>query len=108
GYHELVLGPLGPGVDGLLEQLLGGAARDRELLATLREASGGNPLFAEEIVRHLAERGALEGERGDYRVTGRAAEIEVPTTARAALAERIERLPARDRRLLQVASLLGP
>lgn len=107
-YRELVLRPLESELGELLSDLLGPAARDENLVATLHEASGGNPLFAEELVRELADRGALEGERGDYEVSGRAAEIDVPMTVRAALAERIERLSERHRRVLQAASLLGP
>jgi adenylate cyclase len=108
GYRELVLRPLEGELEEALGQLLGPAARDADLVATLEEASGGNPLFAEELVRELADQGALTGERGDYRVSGAAAEVEVPTTVRAAIAERIERLSERDRRVLQAASVLGP
>ena len=35
----------------------------------IAERADGNPFFAEEIVRDLAERGALRGTRGSYRCT---------------------------------------
>ena len=37
-----------------------------ELAAIIAERAAGNPFFAEEMVRELAERGVLAGERGGY------------------------------------------
>jgi tetratricopeptide (TPR) repeat protein len=67
----------------------------------------GNPFFLEESVRALVETGALEGERGAYRLTTALTRIEVPATVQAILAARIDRLPPQDKRLLQVASVVG-
>ena len=55
----------------------------------------------------LVETNVLAGERGRYRLTHPVDAITVPPTVQAMLAARIDRLPAEDRHLLQVASVLG-
>src|SRR5262249_58667857 len=64
-------------------------------------------VFLEESVRRLVETKALVGERGRYRLTQPVQAIQVPATVQAVLAARIDRLPAEDKRLLQVASVVG-
>ena len=89
----------------LLEALLGedpGLAPVKQLLV-----KRGNPFFLEETVRTLVETKALAGERGRYRLTQPVQAIQVPPTVQAMLAARIDRLPQEDKRLLQVASVVG-
>jgi predicted ATPase len=50
---------------------------------------------------------ALAGERGRYRLTQSVQAIQVPPTVQVMLAARIDRLPPEDKRLLQVASVVG-
>jgi predicted ATPase len=50
---------------------------------------------------------ALVGERGRYRLTQPVQAIQVPPTVQAMLAARIDRLAQEDKRLLQVASVVG-
>jgi tetratricopeptide (TPR) repeat protein len=89
----------------LLDALLG----DDPGLAALRPllVKRGNPFFLEETVRALVEMKALAGERGRYRLTQPVHAIKVPPTVQAMLAARIDRLSAEDKRLLQVASVIG-
>jgi class 3 adenylate cyclase/tetratricopeptide (TPR) repeat protein len=89
----------------LLEALLGGAPG----LAPLKQllVKRGNPFFLEETVRTLVETQALAGERGRYRLTQSIQGIQVPSTVRTILAARLDRLPPEDKRLLQVASVIG-
>jgi class 3 adenylate cyclase/tetratricopeptide (TPR) repeat protein len=89
--HELV-GPE-PSVDGLAELI---AAR-----------TGGNPFFIEEVVQSLVESGGLEGERGAYRLAHAIEEIEIPASVQPVLAARIDRLPEREKAVLQSASVIG-
>ena len=56
--------------------------------------AAGNPFFAEEIVRDLAERGVLDGERGAYICGADVADVGVPATLQATIAARIDRLDA--------------
>jgi class 3 adenylate cyclase/tetratricopeptide (TPR) repeat protein len=89
----------------LLEALLG----DDPGLVPLKQrlVKRGNPFFLEETVRTLVETMALAGERGRYRLTQPVQAIQVPATVQAILAARIDRLPPEDKRLLQVASVVG-
>src|SRR5205823_6490608 len=67
----------------------------------------GTPFFLEESVRSLVEDGALVGERGAYRLAGTLAAVRVPSTVKAVLAARIDRLPPDQKRLLQIAAVIG-
>jgi class 3 adenylate cyclase/tetratricopeptide (TPR) repeat protein len=89
----------------LLDALLG---EDPEL-APLKQllVKRGNPFFLEETVWTLVETKALAGERGRYRLIQPVQAIQVPTTVQVVLAARIDRLPAEEKQLLQVASVIG-
>jgi tetratricopeptide (TPR) repeat protein len=89
----------------LLDALLG----DDPGLAPLKQflVRRGNPFFLEETVRTLVETKALAGERGRYRLAQPVQAIQVPATVQVMLAARIDRLPPEDKRLLQVASVVG-
>jgi predicted ATPase len=89
----------------LLDALLG----DDPGLAPLKQLLGkrGNPFFLEESVRTLIETKALVGERGRYRLVQPIQTIQVPATVHAVLAARIDRLAPDEKRLLQVASVVG-
>jgi predicted ATPase len=56
---------------------------------------GGNPFFAEEIVRDLTERGVLRGQRGAYICQADVTEVSVPATLQATIGARIDRLDRR-------------
>ena len=64
-----------------------------DLTAHVSTRAAGNPFFAEEIVRDLAERGVLAGQFGEYVRRGGAADIHVPATLQATIGARIDRLP---------------
>jgi tetratricopeptide (TPR) repeat protein len=89
----------------MLHVLLG----DDPSLGPLRQllVKRGNPFFLEETVRTLVESGALAGERGRYRLIQPVQTIQVPATVQVVLAARIDRLAAEDKRLLQMASVIG-
>ena len=105
-YSQLRLDALPAESTGeLLEALLG----DDTGLLPLKQllVRRGNPFFLEETVRTLVETKALAGERGRYRLTQPIQAIQVPPTVQAMLAARIDRLAPEDKRLLQVASVIG-
>jgi predicted ATPase/class 3 adenylate cyclase len=89
----------------LLESLLGKDVGLDPLKQLLIEH--GNPFFLEETVRTLVETKALTGERGRYRLMRPVQAIQVPPTVQAILAARIDRLLDEDKRLLQVAAVVG-
>ncbi len=90
-----------------LKDLLGSDASLKDLKKHLIGRAEGTPLFLEEIVRSLAETGALQGTRGSYRLVKDVEEIEeIPPTVQAVLAARIDRLPPEHKDLLQIASVI--
>jgi len=91
----------------LLDALLGVDAALGDLKRRLIERTHGNPFFLEESVRALVETKALAGTRGAYALTGVMGALQLPATAQAILAARIDRLAPGDKRLLQAASVIG-
>lgn len=91
----------------LLCDLLGPDAAADQLADLVLERAGGNPFYIEEIVQGLAEEGHLAGERGAYRSTGSVDEVHIPSTVRAVLAARVDRLPPTEKTLLQTAAVVG-
>src|SRR5262249_31647525 len=107
-YHQLPLLPLGSAeIAELLGDLLGTDPSLRHLGRLIQERTGGNPFFIEEIVQSLVEAGALVGTRGVFRLSKPAEEIAVPPTVQSILAARIDRLPERQKQVLQTASVIG-
>jgi adenylate cyclase len=91
----------------LVGQLVGNDPSVAALVERIVAAAVGNPFFAEEIVRDLADRGVLSGSRGRYRLLGGVDEIGVPATVQAVLAARIDRLPAEAKAVLNAAAVIG-
>ena len=91
----------------LLDDWLGSDPAVAPLSARIEASARGNPLFVEEIVRALVERGVLRGERGAYTPAAPVEEITLPETVQAVLASRIDRLSPRDKDVLQAAAVVG-
>jgi adenylate cyclase len=107
-YRQLPLPSFGPGATAaLLTDLLGSDASLAGLADRIHARTGGNPFFIEEVVQSLAESGALVGARGVRRLVAPVEEIEIPGTVQSVLSARIDRLPEREKRLLQLASVIG-
>jgi predicted ATPase/class 3 adenylate cyclase len=91
----------------LLDDWLGSDDMLAPLRARIEARARGNPLFVEEMIRSLVERGVLRGERGAYRLAAPTDEITLPQTVQAVLASRIDRLADRDKVVLQAAAVIG-
>ena len=91
----------------MLTALLGQDESLEPLKRVLIERTEGNPFFLEETVQTLVETEVLIGDRGAYRMTEAPEAWQIPATAQAILAARIDRLPPEDKRLLQAASIIG-
>lgn len=108
GEHTLALAPLRAAEARMLvDSLLGPADSVGRLREAICERAAGNPFFAEEIVRELAERGVLDGEPGLYRSESNDAELNVPATLQTTIAARIDRLDAKAKRTLSAAAVVG-
>ena len=108
GAQTIALAPLSnPEIASLIGELLGPDPTVGALGQTIVERAAGNPFFAEEIVRELAERGVLRGAPGAYTSTAEPAEVSVPATLQATIAARIDRLPPEAKRTLSAAAVIG-
>jgi predicted ATPase len=93
GAQTIALAPLSDSeTAALVAELLGSDPSVGGVITMIAEKGAGNPFFAEEIVRDLAERGVPRGNRGAYESTTDAAEVSVPATLQATIAARIDRL----------------
>ncbi len=91
----------------LTTELLGAGSLTGELEAQIASRAAGNPFFVEEIVRDLAERGVLQGERGAYQRPSDVTDVDVPATLQATIGARIDRLGASAKRTLNAAAVIG-
>jgi class 3 adenylate cyclase/tetratricopeptide (TPR) repeat protein len=89
---QLMLSPLSDEHSRELVQAL--LPQGQEVVPAVAERSGGNPLFAEEMARRIAEEGTIEA-------------AELPDTVQAVLAARLDSLEPFERRLVQQASVVG-
>ena len=108
-YHrQIALTPLGAeAIEELLVELIGSDPSLDGLADLIRERTGGNPFFVEEVVRELAESGTLKGDRGSYRLAKPIEEIAVPATVESILAARIDRLADGAKGVLGAAAVIG-
>jgi class 3 adenylate cyclase len=108
GAQTVALAPLSNSETAtLITELLGADPSVRALGQTVADRTAGNPFFAEEMVRDLAERGMLRGNRGTYVSTADSAEVSVPATLQATIAARIDRIDPAAKRTLSAASVIG-
>ena len=92
--QRINLGPLSDAETAqLVSALLERAVLPADMQRALLERAGGNPLYAEEFVRLLTDRGAEH--------------VEVPESVHALIAARLDTLSAERKSLLQDASILG-
>jgi DNA-binding SARP family transcriptional activator len=109
---HVALGPLNAAAVAALVRTLSGSDAPRFALR-LHQATGGNPFFLIETLRHLFERGLVQvdatglwetpfdASTADYH------ELPIPATVRDAVRARVARLGEGAMRLLEAASLLG-
>jgi len=91
-------------VAGLFEGSVDVLDRLQEFIAA---RAGGNPFFAEEIVRSLVGKGVLVRRDEGWTCTAACEAVDVPSTLQGLLLSRVDRLPLDPRRLLQEAAVLG-
>ena len=108
GAQTIALAPLSDSeTAALVTELIGPDPSVSALGQKIAERAAGNPFFAEEIVRELAERGVLNGESGAYMSTVEVSEVSVPVTLQATIAARIDRLDPKAKRTLSAAAVIG-
>ncbi|MEX0629685.1 MAG: adenylate/guanylate cyclase domain-containing protein [Chloroflexota bacterium] len=105
-FTSLVLEPLS---DVEMRELLAGLVPGlpEAAVSVILERAEGVPLYAVETVRMLLSDGRLERDDGAYRPVGDLRELSVPPSLQALVAARLDALEAKDRALLQAASVIG-
>src|SRR6516164_5814725 len=99
---KLPLEPLPTGdIRHLVQTRLGVETLPEGLDRRLPERAEGNPLFAEEIVTFLTERGIIRTAGGKLDFDANAVATALPASIQAVLIARVDRLAAADRTLLQ-------
>jgi class 3 adenylate cyclase/tetratricopeptide (TPR) repeat protein len=95
------------GTTALLRSRLGVEDIPEPLVRLVTEKSEGNPLFAEEIISNLLEKGAIQvsDKKASYEVAEGAA---VPVQVENLLMDRVDRLDQLQRTVLEAASVIGP
>lgn len=108
GADTITLAPLSDSDSAaLVAHLLGASPSVDAVGQRVAERAAGNPFFAEELVRELAERGVLRGEPGAYQSAAEISEVSVPATLQATIAARIDRLDPKAKRTLGAAAVVG-
>ena len=103
----IVLEPLGEeAASALMEGLLDGGVPSA-LADRIIELTEGNPLFAEEMVRMLVDRGVLRFADGRWELAGAVDQVQIPSSVQAVLAARLDTLPEDEKRVAQDAAVVG-
>lgn len=108
-FQELVLPELTKDETILLvRDLIGDRPELSEIAHRVVDRSGGNPFFAEELVRSLADQGIIDGEIGNYRMLGfNFGDALLPATVEAVISARIDCLRDTEKAVLQIAAIIG-
>ena len=108
GAQTIALRPLNDQhTSALTTELVGADPSLATLMDRVVARAAGNPFFAEEMVRDLAERGVLDGEPGAYKLRAAVEDVEVPANLQSTIGARIDRLPAQAKTALNAASVIG-
>jgi class 3 adenylate cyclase/tetratricopeptide (TPR) repeat protein len=91
----------------LVRNILGGLPLETTLEKKIVNKTEGNPLFVEEIIRGLVDRGDLVKSGDRYICKRPIDQLEIPNTIQGVLAARMDRLSGDLKQTLQVASVIG-
>lgn len=108
GFQELRLDELrDEDVSALTRDLVGDQPSTAGIRERIVERSGGNPFFAEELIRSLVDSGELDGRPGHYEAFGQLPTETLPATVQTVIGARIDRLAPADKEVLQVGATIG-
>ena len=103
----LPLGPLSEEhTHELFDALLGEQRLPRDARAALLAGAEGNPLYAQEFVRMLVDRGILVERDGQW-VLEETRDLPVPDSVLGIIASRLDAVPPEDRDVMQAAAVVG-
>jgi predicted ATPase len=106
-YTQLRLVPLrAENADELVSALVGDRAELTALKGMIIEKTEGNPFFIEEMVQALFEQGVLV-RNGTINLAQPFSQLRLPTTVQGVLSSRIDRLPSKEKEILQTLAVIG-
>jgi tetratricopeptide (TPR) repeat protein len=92
----------------IIHDMLAGLELPESMYEIILSRGCGNPFFIGEVVRALIDAGALGRDaQGNFHVVHDMSQVELPDTIHGVIISRIDRLIESDRRILQVASVVG-
>jgi tetratricopeptide (TPR) repeat protein len=107
-FQELEVGELSDAdTNAIVKGLISHRREFEEFARLIVKRSGGNPFFAEELVRSLAEGGTLSGEGSSSASGLELLARTMPATVQAVIAARIDRLNDAEKSLLQMCAIIG-
>ncbi|MEJ6020976.1 ATP-binding protein [Ramlibacter sp. PS4R-6] len=107
-FRQLELGELPPAdMDALVGELLTDTTSLPDICRLVCERAGGNPFFAEELVRTIVESGLIDPATG-LPVGGlQSVEQALPATLQAVIGARLDRVGEPEKTLLQMCAIIG-
>lgn len=107
-HAELFLKPLdNHHAELLIKNLLHIKAIPSRIKRLIQDQTEGNPLFLEEMIRHLIDRGMIVMEEDQFRISEKIHTAIIPETIHEVLMARIDSLSEDERSLIRLASVIG-
>ncbi len=91
----------------LISKLLDIEQLPLDLKKRIIEKGGGNPLFIEEILKSLMEKGYIYNDNGHFKAKSNINEFEVPDTIGDIVLSRVDALSLNNKKVIQSASIIG-
>jgi len=113
-YHRLTTLELSPLTDDqscdLIQRMIGSGALSEQVRLRILEKSNGNPFYLTELIHSLIDSGVLfrDSASGEWRTVEEEIPLHLPDTLKSLLMARIDGLLPGERRILQMAAVIGP
>jgi predicted ATPase len=85
-----------------------GAEISQDMGRRVAWTAGGNPLFAEELIRGLMDGGALAQDESGWHLKSGSGRVGIPPSIRALVGARLDRLSPNERLIIESAAVAGP
>ena len=107
GHGRVRIEPLPPELAVAVAENALGASLDPAVRRRIAETSEGNPLFVEQMLSMLIDRGLLVHSGDRFIATADLGAIEMPTTIQALLSARVDRLEPEERAVIEPGAVIG-
>ncbi len=108
GTRRIILRPLSDAdTEEMIDRILGRAGLEPEIRGRVARAAEGNPLFVEQMVSMLVDRGVIQSNGDQWVAAGDVGELTIPPTISALLSARLDHLSREERAVIEPASVIG-